>query len=208
MTGGNSSRSFTARGAEQARLLTDPVSKGFFKPFPARERTASQATLELGCKLSTLLYRLKLSLNTSLLVVSRVEARTGRALKHYRSLHDAYFIPFGLTPHAELGERLEAQVAPFTHQLVRALAKAQRQNAREGQLLFRGAEGTVWTGLAAANPADGADTATDPTQVVALFSDVVVHLTQTEAEALGETLVAIRDAHAKPATSRAKRYTL
>ena len=49
----------------------------------------------MGCSLNTMLYRIKtLLLRAGLLEVVREEPRKGRAVKIYRSVHDAYFIPF------------------------------------------------------------------------------------------------------------------
>ena len=121
----------------QAQLLTDPKSKAFFKPFLAQERSASQAAEIVGCPLTTMHYRVTRFLEAGLLEIRREEKRKGRAVKFYRSVHDAYFIPFNLTPYATLEERLEAQAAPLFANLLRAYADAIRGSGRYGHHLFR-----------------------------------------------------------------------
>ncbi len=121
----------------QAQLLTDPKSKAFFKPFLAQERSTSQAAAAVGCPLTTMHYRVKRFLEAGLLEVAREEKRKGRTVKFYRSFHDAYFIPFSLTPYATLEERLEAQGAPLFANLLRAYASAIKESERYGHHLFR-----------------------------------------------------------------------
>ena len=77
MTLPDSGSPYTVTDTAQARLLTEPRSRDFFKPFLARERSASQAAEELGCSLNTLLYRIKTFLQADLLHVTRQERRAG-----------------------------------------------------------------------------------------------------------------------------------
>lgn len=180
-SGSSQSGSFHAvTDAEQARLLTDPRSRDFFKPFLARERGVTQAAAELGCSLSTLLYRVRTFVRAGLLQVSREERRAGRAIKHYRSVHDAYFVPFRLTPHATLEERLSVQAAPIFGQLIRAYASALTASDLSGQHLLRDQGGVVWT-------TDFPPDFTPPGLPVVYF-DTVAHLPGAEAQELGQDL--------------------
>lgn len=119
----------------QARLLTDPRSKAFFKPFLVRERSVTEAARLLGCPLNTMLYRVGTLVRAGLLRVVREERRAGRAVKVYRSVHDAYFVPFALTLYATLEERLEVQAAPIFANLIRAYAAALHRSDRYGNHL-------------------------------------------------------------------------
>src|SRR5690554_4500150 len=92
------------RDERQARLLLDPESLRFFRPFLARERTVSQAASEVKCAPSVMLYRVGTFLRANLLQIVRKEPRRGRPIKIYRSTHDEYFIPYALSPHATLEE--------------------------------------------------------------------------------------------------------
>ena len=133
---------------KQAELLTDAVSKAFFKPFLARECSVSRAAEEVGCNLNTMLYRVKTFLKAGLIVVAREEKRVGRPIKLYRSAYDAYLIPDGVTPYADLEERLTRQMQPFWDTLMRSLARTYRERGRGNQYLHRTHEGVVTTSLA------------------------------------------------------------
>lgn len=135
----------TVTDPEQARLLSDPASFRFFEPFVARERSVSAAAEEVGCSLDTLLYRVGTFLKGGLLRVSRLEKRAGRPIKHYRSAHDAYFIPFEVTPYAGLEERLDAHYRERQKLLVPAGARLLRSLGNEGRRVYRRLDdGEVW----------------------------------------------------------------
>ncbi len=135
----------TVTDPEQARLLSDPASFRFFEPFVARELSVTVAAEEVGCKLDTMLYRVKTLLKAGLLDVSRLEKRAGRPVKHYRSVHDAYFVPFELTPYAEVEERLTLQFREYQALVVPTMARALRRMEREGRRVYRRRDnGEVW----------------------------------------------------------------
>ena len=179
MTPLNSSSFHTVTDARQAQLLTEPKSKAFFKPFLAVERSATEAAAELDCQLNTVLYRVKTFVEVGLLEVTRTQQRKGRAVKHYRSVHDAYFVPFTLTSYATLEERLEVQAEPIFGDLIRSYARALRQNERYGNYLFRAGEGVVTT-----------DAVPEllPSGLPVVYSDAVVSLSKSEAVALAGAL--------------------
>jgi hypothetical protein len=145
MTVPDSGSFHTVTNAKQAQLLTEPESKEFFKPFLAQERSVTQASKEMGCNLNTMLYRVKTLHAAKLIKVTRKEKRKGREVKYYRSVHDAYFVPFRLTSYATLEERLEVQGKPIFAALISAYATALKQNDRFGNYLLRGPSGGVMT---------------------------------------------------------------
>lgn len=198
----NSGSFYRVADAAQARLLTDPRSVAAFKPFLARECSAGQAAAELGCPLNTLLYRVRTFVRAGLLQVTRAEPRKGRAVKHYRSVHDAYFVPFSLTPYATLEEQLAAQGAPLFRQLVRSYAAAFRGSDRYGRHLLRAPDGAVWT---TDLPPDQT-----PAGLPLVFFDTTTSLNQPGAQALGldlKTLFA-RGAEARHQTPDGPAYLL
>ncbi len=180
MTEPDSGSFFTVTDTEQARLLTEPTSKEFFKPFLACERSASEAAAIMRCSLNTMLYRIKTLLQSGLLEIIREEPRKGRTVKIYRSVHDAYFVPFNVTPYATLEERLEVQSQPIFGGLLRAYAATLRQNERYGHHIFLNENGVVWTSdlLPEQTPAG----------LPNIFTDVYVKLRDEDARALGEEL--------------------
>jgi len=142
----------------------------------------SQAAAELGHSVSATLYRVKTFLRAGLLYVAREERRAGRPVKHYRSVADAFFIPFDRTPYAGLEERLMAQLEPFWRGMVARLARAYRDNGLDGQSMYRGEDGTVWTNFAAdAFERLSLENFGSP---VVLYRDATPQLTGEEARAL------------------------
>ncbi len=133
----NSPRPFTVSDQVQARFLTDPAKKTFFTPFLARERRIAEAAAEVGCSVNRMLYQVRTLLGCGLLRVLREEARAGRAVKVYRSVHDAYFVPFHATPYDTLEQRITVQGDPIWAGLVAAYADALRRSKRHGHLLHR-----------------------------------------------------------------------
>lgn len=135
----------TVTDPAQARLLSDLASFRFLEPFVARERSVTAAAEEVGCTLDTMLYRVKTLLQVGLLEVSRLEKRAGRPIKHYRSVHDAYLVPFTVAPFAEVEERLTAHFREREMLIVPGMARVLRQMGREGRRVYRRLDdGEVW----------------------------------------------------------------
>ncbi len=132
------------RDAEQAKLLCDPSSFRYFDPFIAQTKTATAAAEEVGCKLDTMLYRVKTFVRVGLLKVEREEKRAGRPVKHYRSSFDAYFVPFEVTPYAGLEERIREMRAANGESIIPAVARLLREFGWEGQRIYRHPDGEVW----------------------------------------------------------------
>lgn len=141
---------YTVTDPEQARPLSNAQTFEFFRPFAARERTATEAAEELGVNLDTMLYRIKTFLNVGLLHVSRLEKRAGRPIKYYRSVHDAYFIPFDVTPFADTEERLRYYFDKRSALIAPKMAAFLRQSGREGRRIYRNLNNDeVWSESAA-----------------------------------------------------------
>jgi hypothetical protein len=141
---------YTLTDPEQARLLSNPASFRFFEPFVARERSVKAAATEVDCALDTMLYRVKTFVGAGLLRIARLEKRAGRPIKHYRSVHEAYFIPFEITPYAGLEERMREHHRTQEAIILPAVAKLLRESGLEGYEFYRHPEsGTVWSNSAA-----------------------------------------------------------
>lgn len=196
MTEPNSGRSVgqafhTVQNTQQARLLTDAAIQAYLRPFLAREWSATQAAEEVGCSLNVMLYRVKTFVEAGLLYVVREEKRKGRPIKIYRSVHDAYFIPYEVTPFASLEERLYAQMEPDMRELAQLLAKRMRSRGWEGQRLYRDTYGEPWM--------EGApDVVTpinihDPERPVGLDFRTDIYLEEAEARELQELLYSLME---------------
>jgi hypothetical protein len=163
----------------QARFLTDPVKKRFFIPFLARERRVAEAADEVGCSMNQMLYQVRTLVNAELLQVAREEPRAGRAVRVYRSVHDAYFVPFAATPYDTLEQRITVQGDPIWTGLVAAYANALRRSQRHGHLLRRTGE-TVQTTDQLPN--------TTPSGQALFWSDSTILLRDADARRLGEQI--------------------
>lgn len=139
----------TVTDPEQARLLTDAAVFDMFEPFLARDRTASQAASETGRDLNSVLYRLRQLVAAGLVHVVQELKRAGRPIKVYRSVHDAYFVPYEVTPFASVEERMLKQLMPHLEERVRVQTRRVRELGASGQVLYRDEAGEVWTESAA-----------------------------------------------------------
>jgi len=166
----------------QAAFLADPTRKPYFAPFLARDQTVTAAAGEAGCAPNSMLYRVRTMTALGLLRVVGTRPRAGRAVKVYRSTHDAYFVPFEATPYATLQERVEVQSQPLFAALSRAYAAVLADHAHGGNLIARGENGVVWT-------TDLPPRLTDQGQPL-VFCDGTVQLTRGEAQDVGDTLMA------------------
>ena len=137
--------------AEQAAILSDTAAMRYFEPFLAWESSASAAAAKAGVRLDTLLYRVRRFLAAGLLRVVREERRAGRPIKVYRSSADAYFVPFAITPYADLAERLKEETGDFIAHSYAAMAGVLAAQGADGRRLYRKADGTVWQDMADAS---------------------------------------------------------
>ena len=161
----------------QARFLTDPAKKTFFLPFLARERRISEAAAEVGCSINRMLYQVRTLLACGLLEVVRVEPRAGRAVRVYRSVHEAYFVPFAATPYDTLEQRITVQGDPIWSGLVAAYANALRRSQRHGHLIRRVGEAVQTT--------DQLPDSTPSGQAL-FWSDSTICIRDADARQLGE----------------------
>jgi hypothetical protein len=178
MEDADSPRPFVVSDPVQAEFLTDPTKKTFFTPFLARERRVAEAAAEVGCSLNTMLYRVRTMLDCGLLTIVREEPRAGRASKVYRSVHDAYFVPFVATPYDTLEQRLSVQGDPIWAGLITAYADALRRSKRFGHLLRRVDEHLVQT-------TDRLPESTPSGQAL-FWSDSTMRIRDADARRLGE----------------------
>jgi hypothetical protein len=95
----------------------------------------------------------------------------------YRSVYDAYFVPFSATPYDTLEQRITVQGDPIWAGLVAAYADALRRSQRHGHLLRRVGEVVQTTDQLPDSTAGGQ----------ALFwSDSTINIRDADARQLGE----------------------
>ncbi len=71
-----------------------------------------------------------------MLQVVREEKRAGRPIKVYRSLTDAFFVPFQLTSHTTQQESWLAHIGPVARRIAQSMVE-QHLTERSGQCVFR-----------------------------------------------------------------------
>lgn len=190
---------------EQARLLADPKSPSFFGPFIGQERSAKAAAEEANVSTELMLYHIKRFLQAGLLVVTRLEPRAGRAIRHYRAVNDAFFVPLEVTPFADQEERLKSNLKKRQELIMRSTARVLREVGGEGRRIFRSSNGKIMS--EAAGDVTGADILEDPAGPAAIDFDLGVNLTRKEAKALQLELYTLMKRYQQP-ERKGKRYLL
>jgi hypothetical protein len=108
---------------EAAKLVADPHKGVYLYPFIGKTRTANEVALEYNLKLSTLLYQIRRFLKLGLLFVERAETRNGSAVKHYRAVANAFFVPLEATNQDSVESLLELWTMALQDIYVRSFCK-------------------------------------------------------------------------------------
>ena len=127
----------------QAKLLSHPERDHYVHIFMGRECSVSAAAQVLGCSLQTMHYRVKQLVKANLVRITREERRVGRAVKYYRAVSDAFFIPDTLTQYADLEERLTADFKPTLSRITKGLADGVRREGRTGECRYLDEQGNL-----------------------------------------------------------------
>lgn len=77
-------------------------------------------------------YRAKTFLDSGLLKVVREEKRAGLPVKIYRSIADAFFIPFELSNHADQEGQMIERYESILHQIAKSTTRLNGQRERVG----------------------------------------------------------------------------
>lgn len=174
----------------QAYLLADPDISAFFALFLAREQTVTGATRALGCKVNAMHYRTRAFLDAGLLRIVREEKRAGLPIKVYRSVVDAFFIPFELSRHADREAHMTERYESILHQIAKSTMGLERQQGRVGHCLFRDTTGDVMSfgGVALPNSNDILFNVDDAHQPIGADRMGNIFLTKAEASSLQHEL--------------------
>jgi len=136
----------TVTTPEAAQILLEPKHARFIAPFLGHERLVAEVAREIGAPLSTTFRHVTRYCEVGILEVTREQTRKGRALKHYRTVADAFFVP----------NRLRTT---FQNVWADELEQATRRGLEHvygeylvdwGELIFRNEAGIFSTGLAKA----------------------------------------------------------
>lgn len=180
---------YRVQSEHQAHLLEDPDISSFFTPFLAREQTVTGAARDLGCKVNAMHYRVRTFLNAGLLTIVREEKRAGLPIKIYRSVADAFFIPFEFSRHADRETHMTERYESILRQVAKATTRRERQRGRVGQCLFRDTTGDVVSfGGVELPSSDIIFNVDDPYQPVGADRMGNIFLTETDARSLQREL--------------------
>lgn len=158
----------------QARILVDPRSAAFIHPFLARERSTAEASSEAGCSISTMAYRIRVLRDAGLLQLTRTARRADRPVNYYRSSHDAYHVPLGVTGFADQAEQTRRIGAPIHRRLLDAYSSALAGSGVTTRVIARDDHGGIFS-------TDLPPHRTSRHNPL-LFEDRTMHLTHEQAE--------------------------
>ncbi len=127
-----------------ARILADPETAVFLKPFMRGPTPVKAAAEEFKLPIQTMHYRVLQMLKAGLLEVAAVSKRRGRPVKHYQATSSSFRVPLELIPQRLL-ENLTGH-AFWKARLERSLQKALRAHEYGSEIVvYRNADGLlVW----------------------------------------------------------------
>lgn len=91
-----------------AAFLAAPEKAYFLYPFIGQERSVAEVAKHFGLATNTVAYRVQSLLRMGLLHETRSEARRGRAVRYYRAVADALYVPLRRTALPDLAAMIDA----------------------------------------------------------------------------------------------------
>ena len=116
-----------------AAAFSDPLRHRLILMFAGGERSVSEIAEMTGVELKRLHYHVNALRNLGLITVARRQRRAGRAIKFYRAVADAFFVPAALAP-APVHAGLDAELRDALEHV--------RDRASEGTLFYAAEDGT------------------------------------------------------------------
>ena len=182
-------------------MLLEPKHARFIAPFLGRERLVAEVAREIGAPLSTTFRHVSRYCEVGILKVTREQTRKGRALKCYRTVADAFFIPNSLRATAH-----DAWLAKLEQAAKRGLEHAYGEHlAAWGELIFRNEAGIFSTSLAKAPGYPVTSLGPDAPAMLTTAHDAV-YLDFADAKRLQQDLHTLLETYA--AKGGAQRYLL
>jgi hypothetical protein len=125
-------------------VLNNPITFRFLKPFLDHENTVGIAAKMAGITNVQMFRHVQQFLLLGLLEITRLEARAGKAIKHYRSVAPGFFVPFELLPSETLEAELLAQDDFWQQRLARGMGAIARDAMNSaGSYIFRNDQGDI-----------------------------------------------------------------
>ncbi|MFW8627059.1 hypothetical protein [Deinococcus sp. ME38] len=174
-----------------ARLALNPAYTDLLRLLMTREWTAAPLAAAAGQALNAAHHRLGRLLEAGLVRITRMEARRGRPLRHYRAVSDALLIPYHLTPLGSLEDLISLHEDTFSGRFRQAVVQAGVPLVRREEdiavRLYRQAGGVVMDVTPTAEHFD-MDDLLRPEAPALTVDWGVLHLTREDAKALQRDL--------------------
>lgn len=122
---------FTAQTPEQARLLLDFQYQRVLGATMQGELTASEVAADAEIPLKQAHHRLTRLLEAGLIHIVAERKRSGRAVKVYRAVAQAYSVPFDLTEADDSQTLLHVMFQPILGAYLKQIAEFHRHRAKE-----------------------------------------------------------------------------
>lgn len=201
MTEKNESSPLTVTTPAAAHILLEPKHARFIAPFLGRERCVAEVAQEIGAPLSTTFRHVARYCKIGILEVAREQTRKGRALKVYRTVADAFFVPNRLRTTSQ-----NAWLDEFERATRRGIEHVYGEHLAEwGELIFRNEAGVFSTSLARAPGHPVTSLEPDAPAMLTRAHDAM-YLDFADAKQLQHELHALFEAYA--AKQGAQRYLL
>lgn len=107
-----------------ADILMNPKTLRQLEPFLGKSCTISQAAQETSEKANTILARIKRFIKLNLITITKEEKRGGRAIKHYQSSADSFFVPYEATTAESLETMIQERDLYWAQLLRRGVVQA------------------------------------------------------------------------------------
>lgn len=191
----------TVTAPAAAHILLDPKHARFIAPFLGRERLIGEVADEVGAPLSTTYRHVARYCAAGILKVTREQRRKGRALKFYRTVADAFFVPNRLRRTLQ-----DVWQDSFERAAKRGLEHVYGEHLADwGELIFRNEAGIFSTSLAEAPGQPVTSLEPDAPAMLTTAHDAV-YLDFADAKRLQHDLNALLETYA--AKRGAQRYLL
>lgn len=185
---------FTVERPQAVKLCLSQEYAQALEALMLHELTVSALARELSLPLNAAFHRVQRLLEAGLVRVTRLQARQGRAIRHYRAVAEAFLIPYRHTTLSTLEELVSLHGETFQARLNRAVVQAAEvlvhNEAEIGLRIFRDGDSVNFDVTPRAESFDFAELLL-PDRPALLVNWGHLHLTRDQAKAMQRELNAL-----------------
>lgn len=182
---------FTVERPDAVKLCLSEQYAPTLEALMLHEWTVSALARHLSQPLHVIFHRVERLQEAELVRVTRLQARAGRAIRHYRAVSEAFLIPYRHTTLSTLEELVSLHSASFQERLNRAVVQAAavlvHNEAEIGLRIFRDGDSVNFDVTPRAEHFDFAELLL-PDRPALLLNWGHLHLTRQQAKALQQEL--------------------